>query len=128
GGRRERDVDQHHWCRRNDHGLERPGLRSGVAGVLLCPRDRDSDAAMDGIRREILRRQDAQRSPDDDDRARLYLADLVYALKFALLKEPLLHFLVLGAALFGLFSVVDKKGTEAPTKVIISASSVANLA
>jgi hypothetical protein len=49
-------------------------------------------------------------------------------LKFALLKEPLLHFLVLGAALFGLFSVVDKKGTEAPTKVIISASSVANLA
>jgi hypothetical protein len=40
----------------------------------------------------------------------------------------LLHFLVLGAALFGLFSVVDKRGAEAPTKVVISASRVATLA
>jgi hypothetical protein len=40
----------------------------------------------------------------------------------------LLHFLVLGAALFGLFSMVEKKDAEAPTKVIISASRVAILA
>jgi PPIC-type PPIASE domain len=45
-----------------------------------------------------------------------------------LLREPLLHFLVLGAALFGLFSMVDKKDAEAPTKVIISAPRVATLA
>ena len=45
-----------------------------------------------------------------------------------LLREPLLHFLVLGAVLFGLFSVVEKKGAEAPTKIVISASHVANLA
>ena len=45
-----------------------------------------------------------------------------------LLREPLLHFLVLGAALFGLFSMVDKKDAEAPTKVTISASRVATLA
>ena len=45
-----------------------------------------------------------------------------------LLREPLLHFLVLGAALFGLFSVVDKRGAEAPTKVVISASRVTTLA
>jgi hypothetical protein len=49
-------------------------------------------------------------------------------LKFNLLREPLLHFLVLGAALFGLFSMIDKKDAEAPTKVVISASRVATLA
>src|SRR4051812_47933093 len=35
---------------------------------------------------------------------------------------------MLGAALFGLFSMVDKKGTEAPAKVIVSASRIATLA
>jgi hypothetical protein len=40
----------------------------------------------------------------------------------------LLHFLVLGAALFGLFSMIDKKDAEAPAKVIISTSRVATLA
>jgi PPIC-type PPIASE domain len=40
----------------------------------------------------------------------------------------LLHFVVLGAALFGLFDVIDKKDAEAPTKVIISTSRVATLA
>ena len=45
-----------------------------------------------------------------------------------LLREPLLHFLVLGAVLFGLFSVVDKKEANAPTKIVVSAARVANLA
>lgn len=49
-------------------------------------------------------------------------------MRFSLLREPLLHFLVLGAALFGLFSVVNKKGAEAPAMVVISAERVANLA
>jgi hypothetical protein len=40
----------------------------------------------------------------------------------------LLHFLVLGAALFGLFGMIHKKDAEAPTEVIISASRVATLA
>jgi hypothetical protein len=40
----------------------------------------------------------------------------------------LLHFLVLGAALFGLFSMIDRKDVEAPTKLIISTSRVATLA
>ena len=128
GGRRERDLDQHDRCGRDDHGLERPGLRSGVARVLLRARDRNPDAALDGVRCEIFRRQDAQRSPDDDDRARLHVADLVHALKLPLLREPLLHFLVLGAALFGLFSMVGKKDAEAPAKIVVSASRVATLA
>lgn len=43
------------------------------------------------------------------------------------LREPLLHFLVLGAALFGLFSIVDKNSTEAPTKIVVSAARVSAL-
>jgi hypothetical protein len=49
-------------------------------------------------------------------------------LKFRLLREPLLHFLVLGAALFGLFSLVDEKRTDAPTKIVVSAARVSALA
>ena len=40
----------------------------------------------------------------------------------------MLHFLVLGAALFGLFSMVGKKDAEAPAKIVISESRIANLA
>ena len=39
----------------------------------------------------------------------------------------MLHFLVLGAALFGLFGLVGKKDAE-PAKIVVSASRVANLA
>jgi PPIC-type PPIASE domain len=49
-------------------------------------------------------------------------------LKLPLLREPLLHFLVLGAALFGLFSLVDRKDAEAPAKIIVSGARVATLA
>jgi len=45
-----------------------------------------------------------------------------------LLREPLLHFLVLGAALFGLYGLVGKKEAEAPAKIVISAERVANVA
>ncbi len=40
----------------------------------------------------------------------------------------MLHFLVLGAILFGLFSLVGKKDAEAPAKIVVSASRIANLA
>jgi hypothetical protein len=49
-------------------------------------------------------------------------------LKFALLREPLLQFLVLGAALFGLFHLVDKKKAETPTRIVVSSDRIANLA
>ena len=46
-----------------------------------------------------------------------------------LLREPLLHFLVLGAALFGLFGMFGKKNeAEAPAKIVISVARVATLA
>ena len=45
-----------------------------------------------------------------------------------LLTEPLLHFLVLGAALFGLFNLVGKKETEQPAAIVVSAARIENLA
>jgi PPIC-type PPIASE domain len=49
-------------------------------------------------------------------------------LKFPLLREPLLQFLVLGAALFGFFHLVDRKKAEAPEKIVISSARIDNLA
>jgi hypothetical protein len=48
--------------------------------------------------------------------------------KSALLREPLLQFLVLGAALFGLFHLADKEKAEAPARIVISSARIANLA
>jgi hypothetical protein len=45
-----------------------------------------------------------------------------------LLKEPLLQFLVLGAALFGLFHLVERDKADTPTKIVISSARIANLA
>ena len=45
-----------------------------------------------------------------------------------LLKEPLLHFLVLGAALFGLFTLVGSKEEEPPATIVVSAARIENLA
>ena len=45
-----------------------------------------------------------------------------------LLKEPLLHFLVLGAALFGLFDLVGQKDVEQPAKIVVSTVRIATLA
>jgi hypothetical protein len=49
-------------------------------------------------------------------------------LKFPLLREPLFQFLVLGAALFGIFHLVDRKKVEAPERIIISSARINNLA
>ena len=49
-------------------------------------------------------------------------------MKFALLREPLFQFLVLGTALFGLFHLIDKKKAEAPERIVISSARIANLA
>jgi hypothetical protein len=49
-------------------------------------------------------------------------------LKFALLREPLFQFIVLGAALFGLFHLVDKNKAETPARIVVSSARIANLA
>jgi len=45
-----------------------------------------------------------------------------------LLREPLVQFLALGAVLFALYGVAGKRNAEAPDKIVVSASRVANLA
>src|ERR1700722_592430 len=49
-------------------------------------------------------------------------------LKLTLLREPLFQFLVLGAALFGLFHLVDGRKAETTEKIVISSARIANLA
>jgi hypothetical protein len=49
-------------------------------------------------------------------------------LRFALLREPLFQFLVLGGALFGLFHLVDGRKAERPARIVISSARIANLA
>ena len=49
-------------------------------------------------------------------------------MKFALLREPLFQFLVLGAALFGLFHIVGNKKTDAPERIVVSSARIDNLA
>ncbi|TFV36665.1 peptidyl-prolyl cis-trans isomerase [Bradyrhizobium frederickii] len=44
-----------------------------------------------------------------------------------LLREPLLQFLALGAALFAIYGLAGKREAEAPEKIVISASQVTNL-
>jgi hypothetical protein len=48
-------------------------------------------------------------------------------LKVGLLREPLLQFLVLGAALFGLFHLLERDKADTP-KIVISSARIANLA
>jgi parvulin-like peptidyl-prolyl cis-trans isomerase-like protein len=44
-----------------------------------------------------------------------------------LLREPLLQFLALGAMLFALYGLAGKRSSEAPEKIVVSASRIANL-
>jgi hypothetical protein len=44
-----------------------------------------------------------------------------------LLREPLLQFLALGAMLFALYGLAGRRSAEAPEKIVVSASRVANL-
>jgi hypothetical protein len=45
-----------------------------------------------------------------------------------LLREPLLQFLVLGALLFAAYGLAGKRSAEAPEKIVVSTSRIANLA
>jgi hypothetical protein len=43
-------------------------------------------------------------------------------------KEPLVHFVLLGAMLFGLFNVIGKKDVQQPATIVVSAAQIQNLA
>ena len=83
-------TDQHHRCARTDQRVDhRSEFRCIAAGVLLCPRHRDSDAALDRLRGAAVRRADDPRCADDDPGTRIYLADLVYAVTLMATVCPL---------------------------------------
>ena len=56
-----------------------PDFKSSQRAVLLRARDRDPDAALDGLRPAALRREDVEGRTDEAPGARLDLADLVLA-------------------------------------------------
>src|SRR6188508_2927838 len=87
--------------------MEGPGLRSVSPRSLLRAHPRDPDAALDRVRRGVL--QDQDRGPEsthDDAGAGVHVANLVFAevrgrMRIrTLLGEPMLHFLLIGIALF----------------------------
>src|SRR5947207_2737016 len=52
---------------------------------------------------------------------------MVHAWIARLLREPLFQFLALGATLFALYGLVGRRNAEAPEKIVVSASRIANL-
>jgi hypothetical protein len=44
-----------------------------------------------------------------------------------LLKEPLIHFLLIGAALFTLYAALDRRAPTSPDEVVVSAGQIENL-
>jgi hypothetical protein len=88
----------------------------------------------DRLRGQTLQGPDAEGSPHDHPGARLHLAHLVHLGRdvrqgrFArLLREPLLHFLLLGAALFGLFHGVSGRA-GGDHRIFITAGQIQSLA
>ena len=45
-----------------------------------------------------------------------------------ILREPLLHFLLLGTAIFAAYGLVSKRSSDEPGKIVISAGQVAAMA
>src|SRR5262249_5939272 len=109
-----------------DYRLDGPGLRREAACLLLRARDRNPHATLDRLRREAFRRAAAARHAHDHHRACLYVANLVHPMK--LLKEPLLHFLLLGAVIVGAYGLLSKRATTEPGKIIVTQGRIEALA
>ena len=106
-----------------------PDFDAAAARLLLRPRHRDSDAALDGLRRQALRHQAAAGHADDGHRARLHLADLVHAgMMKRLLREPLLHFLLLGAVLFAAHGILARGGGSEPGRIVVTRGQIESMA
>ena len=92
-----------------------PEFDPSVACVLLRARARDSHAALDRLRRRVLQDEDSgSEGPDDDAGARVHVAHLVHPVIRRLLREPLLHFALLGAAIFGAYRLSRRRRPMRP--------------
>ncbi len=72
-------LHQHHRCPAPCGSLARSGLRPEPAGVLLCPRAGDPDAALDDLRCRPLQGEAADQGARDGAGPRLYVGRLVFA-------------------------------------------------
>ena len=116
--------------------LGRPRLRSDRGRVLLRPRDRDPDATLDHARRRLLRHSAARKRTPDGAGSGLHVTDLVYAGRLRramtglqkILREPLLHFLVLGTGLFLLYGVIGEMADERSDRIVVTEAKIGNLA
>jgi hypothetical protein len=72
-------LGEHHRRPGVGGDLEGSRLRPIPTGFLLRPSDRDSNAALDGVRRLALRDQDGCKSSHEGPATRLHLADLVHS-------------------------------------------------
>ena len=80
--RRHREGDLHEHDRGCPDGAywQDPDFDPNESGVLLRSRARDTHAALDDLRRSVLRNQAAGQRAGHDPGPRLYVADLVYAM------------------------------------------------
>src|SRR6476469_2965793 len=133
GGRRHRDVEQHHRRSGARHRVEGPRLRSIAPRGLLCARPRDPDAALDRVRRGVLQDQDhGPEGADADAGAGVHVTHLVFTEVTAmrirkLLAEPMLHFLVIGIALFTAYRWMAP-GPSGGRRIVITQGVVDDLA
>src|SRR6476661_2353197 len=127
--RRQCDLDQYHRRAGIDRGLERSQFQRRRARVLLRPRTRNPDPPMDGLRCEALRREAFARYANDGYGARLHLADLVHAMMIKRhLKEPLLHFLLLGAMLFAAHGFLSRGRLGEPSQIVVTQGQAESMA
>ena len=73
------DLQQRHRRRSTGGILAGPGFRRVATRLLLCPRPRDPDTALDHLRRQDLRREASRRHTGQHPGARLHFTDLVHA-------------------------------------------------
>src|SRR6187549_3091243 len=107
--------------------MEGSGFRFVGARLLLRARARDSHAALDRLRRRVLQDQDPRpEDPDDDAGTRVHVTDLVHAVSGRLLREPLLHFALLGAVIFGAFRLVAPPASDA-ADIVITTDRIASI-
>src|SRR5262249_37157773 len=97
------------------------------AGVLLRARARDSDAAMDRVRRGLLQGEDHRsEGADDHAGARLHFPDLVPLMTRRIIREPLCHFVLLGAALFAVYGLVATPAVD-NAEIVVTSDRIASL-